>query len=175
MLAGLRRLWAGFTATVLVLSGIGALVADVESTVPAVLPVGLVLAVGVATAAAVEAVGRGLEAAAPTSDAQARGEVRSRLAIQIAIAEAPVLLAFALAFALGPGWVVLVGGAVSVATLLRIRPGEEGLRRLERAWRARGHDVSALRAAEDEPDRSTEPEGSEGHEQATDPGHDREP
>lgn len=144
MLAGLQRLWAAFTVTVVVLCLVGAAVADVESTIPAILPVALVLAVSLGVLAGLEAVQHGLVNAAPATDEDARGEVRSRLAIQISLAEAPALLAFALAFALGPSWIVLLGGAASVAALLRVRPTEERLRRLEHAWQSAGHHVSAL-------------------------------
>jgi F0F1-type ATP synthase membrane subunit c/vacuolar-type H+-ATPase subunit K len=147
VLAGLQRLWMAFTATVVVLSVVGAAIADVDSTVPWFLPVGLVVAGAIAVATGVEAVDRGLATAAPATDADARGEVRARLAIQIALAEAPTLLAFALAFVLGPSWVVLVGGAASVATLLRVRPTASRLFRLEEAWAAAGHDISVLREA----------------------------
>jgi protein-S-isoprenylcysteine O-methyltransferase Ste14 len=148
MLPGLQRLWGIFTVTVVVLALAGAVLADVESTVPAILPTILVLAVALGAVAGVEAVDRGLALAAPSTDEEARGEVRSRLAIQIAVAEAPTLLAFAITFALGPSWIVLLGGAASVTALLRVRPTEARLRRFEEAWRASGHDVSALRPAE---------------------------
>ncbi len=155
MLAGLQRLWAGFTLTVLLLSVAGAAFADAESTVPWFLPLALVLVVAAGVAAAVEAVGRGLAANPPATDLDARGEVRSRLAIQIAIAEAPALLAFALTFVLGPNWIVLVGGAASVAVLLRARPSRARLEQLEASWRAAGHDVSALRDAGEGADAAT--------------------
>jgi hypothetical protein len=155
VLAGLQRLWAGFTLTVVVLSVAGAVLVDVTSTVPWFLPVGLVVAVALGVAAAVEAIDRGLRAASPRTDAEARGEVRSRLATQIALAEAPTLLAFALAVMLGPGWVVLVGGVASAATMLRVRPTRSRLRRLEDGWRSADRDVSALRAGEGRPGSDT--------------------
>ena len=70
----------------------------------------------------------------------------SRLAIQVARAEAPALLAFAMAFALGPGWVALVGGGASAAPLLLARPTHARLQRLERSWRDAGADVTTLTA-----------------------------
>jgi hypothetical protein len=145
VLAGLQRLWAAFTVTVVALSVIGAVVADVESTIPALLPVALVLTVALGVAAGVEAVHHGLASTPPETDEQARGEIRARLAIQIALAEVPALLAFALAFALGPSWIVLLGGAASLVALLRVRPSRARLERLEQAWRSAGSDVSALR------------------------------
>ena len=145
MLAGLQRLWGAFTVTVVVLSVVGAVVADVDSTIPALLPVALVLTVALGVAAGVEAVHHGLASTPPQSDEHARGEVRARLAIQIALAEVPALLAFALAFALGPSWIVLLGGAASLVALLRVRPTQARLERLEAAWQSAGSDVSVLR------------------------------
>jgi hypothetical protein len=150
VLSRLQRLWAGFTVTVVALSLVGALVADVESSLPPILPVALVLAVSLGVVAGLEAVQAGLRTAAPPTDADARGEVRSRLAIQIAMAEAPALLAFALAFALGPSWVVLLGGAASLVALLRVRPTRARLEQVEQAWQQAGHDVSVLRTTEHE-------------------------
>jgi hypothetical protein len=145
MVARLQRLWSAFVAAVVVLSIAGTLLADTESTVPALLPVLLVATLGAGAVAALVAVDRGLFLSAPTDDAGAAEEVRARLALQIAIAEAPTLLAFALAFVLGPPWVVLVGGAISVGALLRVRPSRARLRELEQVWARAGVEASVLR------------------------------
>jgi hypothetical protein len=145
MVARLQRLWLAFVGAVVVLCAAGALLADTASTVPAVLPAALVLAMGSGAVAAVLVVDRGLLLSAPADDQSAGEEVRARLALQIAIAEAPALLAFALAFALGPPWVVLVGGAVSVGILLRVRPTRARLEEIEQVWQRAGADASVLR------------------------------
>jgi hypothetical protein len=145
MVARLQRLWSAFAVAVIVLSVAGALLADTASTVPALLPVLLVLTLGTGAVAGVLVVERGLLLSAPADDESAAEEVRARLALQIAIAEAPTLLAFALAFVLGPPWVVLVGGAVSVGALLRVRPSRARLRELEQVWARAGAEASVLR------------------------------
>jgi hypothetical protein len=145
MVARLQRLWSAFVVAVVVLSVAGALLADTASEVPALLPVLLVLTLGTGTVAGVLVVERGLLLSAPGDDESAAEEVRARLALQIAIAETPTLLAFALAFALGPSWLVLVGGAVSVGALLRVRPSRARLRELEQVWARAGAEASVLR------------------------------
>jgi hypothetical protein len=148
MLTRLQRLWFTFVAAVVVLSLAGAVLADTESTVPAALPALLVVAFGAAAVAGVLAVDRGLMLSAPDDDTAAGEEVRARLALQIAIAQAPTLLAFALTFALGPPWVVLVGGAMSVGALLRVRPTRSRLEELEGVWQRAGSEASVLRLDE---------------------------
>lgn len=148
MLTRLQRLWSTFVAAVVVLCLAGALLADTESTVPAALPALLVVAFGAAAVAGVLAVDRGLMLSAPDDDTAAGEEVRARLAMQIAIAQAPTLLAFALTFALGPPWVVLVGGAMSVGALLRVRPTRARLEELEGVWQRAGSEASVLRLDE---------------------------
>jgi hypothetical protein len=149
MVARLQRLWTLFAVTVVTLAAIGALVSDAESTVPAALPVLLVLALGGGALAAMLVVERGLLTSEPADDAAAGEEVRARLALQIAIAEAPTLLAFALTFALGPRWVVLVGGAVSLGLLLRVRPTRRRLETIEASWRRMGSQASVLQPPDD--------------------------
>jgi hypothetical protein len=148
MLTRLQRLWFTFVAAVVVLCLAGAVLADTESTVPAALPALLVVAFGAAAVAGVLAVDRGLMLSAPDDDTAAGEEVRARLALQIAIAQAPTLLAFALTFALGPPWVVLVGGAMSVGALLRVRPTRSRLEELEGVWQRAGSEASVLRLDE---------------------------
>ena len=145
MVARLQRMWSVFVGAVVVLCVAGALVADTESTVPAALPVLLVLALGAGAVAGVLVVDRGLYLVSPDDDERAGEEVRARLALQIAIGQTPTLLAFALAFVLGPPWVVLVGGAVSVGMLLKVRPTRARLEELEQVWRRGGADASVLR------------------------------
>lgn len=147
---GLRaivQLWWAFVGVVAVVAVVVPLVAeDPSSTVPAVLPAALALAAGAASLVGTVAIDRGLLASAPADDRAAVAELRSRLVLQMAIAEFPALLAVALAFVLGPPWVATAGALPALAALLLIRPRAARLDRIDAAWRAEGHDVSLRRA-----------------------------
>jgi F0F1-type ATP synthase membrane subunit c/vacuolar-type H+-ATPase subunit K len=147
---GLRsivQLWWAFVTVVAAVAVVVPLVADDPgSTVPAVLPAALAIAAGVASVAGTIAIDRGLLARAPADDRAAVAELRSRLVLQMAIAEFPALLAVALAFVLGPPWVATAGALPALAALLLVRPRPARLDRIDAAWRADGHDVSLRRA-----------------------------
>ncbi len=141
-----HRLWATILAG-LVAVAIGVLVvADAEPDLPAALPAALVAAVGVAAIVGVEVVDRTFAALPPADDRAALVDYRVRFWLQIALLEAPVLLSVALAFVLGPAWLVLPGILAAVVALVRIRPTRRRLRRFDAAWHAAGHDVSIERA-----------------------------
>lgn len=149
-----RRLWAGVLGGLVVIAVIVLVLADAEPDVPAILPAALVAAAGVAAIVGVEAVDRTFGAAPPEHDRAALTEYRVRFFLQVAIIEAPVLLAVALAFVLGPGWIVTVGILAAIVAMLRVRPTMARLRRFDATWQAAGHDVSlerALRTGPDEP------------------------
>jgi hypothetical protein len=141
------QLWWTFVVVVAMVAVVVPLVAeDPSSTVPAVLPAVLALAAGAASLAGTVAIDRGLIAAAPADDRAAVAELRSRLVLQMAIAEAPALLGVALAYVLGPPWVATVGALPALIALLLVRPRASRIDRIDAAWRAGGHDVSLRRA-----------------------------
>lgn len=145
-LRSLQMLWAAVLACVVMVAVIVVVVAQASPELPAALPALLVAALGVAAFVGVEAVDRTFAGAPPADDQAALVDYRTRLILQVAILEAPVLLAVALAFVLGPGWVVLVGAATTVIALLRVRPSLTRLRRFDHAWQSAGRDVSLERA-----------------------------
>lgn len=142
----LARLWLGFAVGIVVLTVVPVVAVDRTSTVPPALPAALALAGSVAAVVAVAAVDRTFAATPPEDDRAALEEFRSRSFLQVAIAEAPVLLAFALTFALGHRWSAPIGGAGGLAALAIARPTTARIARIEASWRAGGHDVSILRA-----------------------------
>jgi hypothetical protein len=79
--------------------------------------------------------------------------VRSRSTLGFAIAQAPAVLGFALAFAFGMVLPAAIGGGCTAVCLVRARPSPARLRKLEAAWSDAGEDVSVSRAA----DRSSTP------------------
>ena len=141
-----HRLWVGVLGGLVVIAAIVLVLADAEPELPAVLPAALVAAVGVAAIVGVEAIDRTFAATPPPDDTAAVTEYRVRFFLQIAIIEAPVLVAVALAFVLGPGWVVAVGIVAVGVAMLRVRPTLDRLRRFDATWQAAGHDVSLERA-----------------------------
>jgi hypothetical protein len=152
---GLRsivQLWWLFLAVVAVVAVVVPLVADDPgSTVPAVLPAALTLAAGAAALVGAVAIDRGLLAARPADDRAAVAELRTRLVLQMAIAEFPALLGVALAYVLGPPWVATIGALPTVAALLLVRPRAARFERIDAAWRAGGADASLRRALLDTP------------------------
>jgi F0F1-type ATP synthase membrane subunit c/vacuolar-type H+-ATPase subunit K len=141
------QLWWAFVIVVTVVAVVVPIVAeDPSSTVPAALPAALALAAGAASLAGTLAIDRGLIAAAPDDDRAAVAELRSRLVLQMAIAEAPALLGVALAYVLGPPWVATIGALPALVALLLVRPRASRIDRIDAAWRAGGHDVSLRRA-----------------------------
>lgn len=146
-LRSVRALWLTFATVVGLVAAIGPFVVpDPGSTVPPVLPVALAAAAGVGALVGIVALDRGLATSAPPDDRAAVAELRSRLVIQAALAEAPALLAVALAVVLGPPMVVLAGALPGLLGLLLIRPSTARLDRLDASWRAAGSDVSLRRA-----------------------------
>ncbi|MEX1178568.1 MAG: hypothetical protein WEB09_08910 [Nitriliruptor sp.] len=160
-LRSLQLLWWAFAGTVVVLTSTVLLLADGASSVPAVLPVALILAVGAAGLVAVAAIDRGLRAHPPADDEAAVTELRSRLVIQMAVIDAPMLLGIALAVVLGPPWLVAVALLPTAVSLLVVRPTGDRLDRIDASWSAAGADVSLRRALRDpDPARPPTPRGS---------------
>ncbi|MFA9446798.1 hypothetical protein [Egicoccus sp. AB-alg6-2] len=115
-LASLSRIWWVAMATIPLLAALVVATADPESTVPAALPVLLVVLTGAAAIGGAVAADRGLRRQRP-SPTEAFATLRSQAFLQLAIAEFPLLLSVALAYVLGPGWVVVVGAVAALAAL----------------------------------------------------------
>lgn len=150
---GLRsivQLWWFFVVVVAAVGLVPLIAEDPASSVPAVLPAALALVAGAAALVGTIALDRGLLAARPADDRAAVTELRSRLVLQMAIAEFPALLGIALAFVLGPPWVATVGAVPAVTALLLVRPRAARFRRIDTAWRAGGVDASLQRALLDD-------------------------
>jgi hypothetical protein len=146
-LRSIAQLWWAFLVVVAAVAVVVPLVADDPgSTVPAVLPAALALAAGAAALVGAVAIDRGLLAARPADDRAAVAELRTRLVLQMAIAEFPALLGVALAFVLGPPWVATVGALPAIVALLLVRPRAARFERIDAAWRAGGVDASLQRA-----------------------------
>jgi hypothetical protein len=126
--------------------GVPLFVPDPGSTVPAPLPVALAAAAGGAALLGIVSLDRGLTASTPADDREAVAELRSRLVLQAVVAEAPALLAVALAVVLGPPWAATAGALPGLLGLLLVRPSEARLTKLDAAWRDAGVDVSLRRA-----------------------------
>jgi hypothetical protein len=146
-LRSVRLLWLSFTVVVALAAVlIPLLVPDPDSTVPAALPAILAAAAGAGALVGIVALDRGLIAARPVDDRAAVAELRSRLVMQAAIAEAPALVAVAMAVVLGPPWVAAAGAVPGLIGLLLVRPTPGRLAKLDAAWQAAGVDVSLRRA-----------------------------
>lgn len=141
MLSRLRRMWSASAAVVVLVPAAAALLSEASSSVPAWLSAALVLAVGAGALVTVRLVDRGLLLAEPADAAAAEEELRARLALQIALLQAPVLLAVALSVVLGPGALAWTGPVVGLAGLLPLWPSARRLRRIADSWRRAGHDV----------------------------------
>lgn len=141
-----QRLWAAFAGVLAVIAVVVPfLVPDPGSTVPAALPALLAATAGAGALVGIVALDRGLTAARPDSDRAAIAELRARLVMQAAIAEAPALLAVALAFVLGPPWAATAGALPGLVGLWLVRPTTARFDRLDATWRAAGVDVSLRR------------------------------
>jgi hypothetical protein len=151
----LQRLWVGVAVGIVALVTVAVVGADAEANLPVVLPAGLAAAGGLAAVLGNRAVDRTFAASPPADDRSALVEFRTRSFLQVAIAEAPTLLAFALTFVIGPNWVAAIGGLASLTALAVARPTAARVRAIESAWQAAGRDVSVLRAAQ-APDRDPE-------------------
>jgi hypothetical protein len=146
-LRSVRALWLAFAAVIGLVAVLGPLlVPDPRSTVPPALTVALAATAGVGALVGIVALDRGLTGSTPADDRAAVAELRSRLVLQAAIAEAPALLAVALAFVLGPPFAVAAGAVPGFFGLLLVRPSTARLERLDATWRAAGSDVSLRRA-----------------------------
>ena len=126
-------------------------VAGGSSSLPPLLPLGLVAGLGAAAVLAVIAIDRLFAASPPEDDLAALRELRSRLLAQAVIAEAVVLVGAAIAFAFGPRSAALVGGVAAVVALVAVRPTPARMRRFDAAWSVAGRDVSLQRALERAP------------------------
>ncbi len=147
LLRSIRLLWAGFTGALAVIAFVvPAVVPDAGSSVPALLPIALAATAGLGALAGIDAIDRAMAAATPRDDRAAVAELRSRLVMQAAIAEAPALLAVALAFVLGPPLAATAGALPGLIGMLRVRPSTARFDRFDQAWRAAGLDASLRRA-----------------------------
>ncbi|TVR37634.1 MAG: hypothetical protein EA388_01260 [Nitriliruptor sp.] len=143
----LQRLWLLFVV-ILVIIGVSLLFVDLEPTsLPILLPAALAAAAGAAGVLAIVAIDRTFAATPPEHDLRALREFEARQALQFAVSLAPALLGFALAFVFGTVLAAAVGWSFALIALLRARPSEGRMGRIERVWGVAGHDVSALRAA----------------------------
>jgi hypothetical protein len=138
-------LWLAVASAPLLLGVVAWLALDRQPDVPVALLVALVGALTLAMLIAIAAVERLLLASPPATDGEALAAYRTRFLVQLALSELPGLLAFALTFAFGPPWLGLVGGVGSLVCALSFRPTRDRMGRMDRAWQARGHDVSMLR------------------------------
>jgi len=132
-LTSLRRVWLAFTAGIVVLPVVVLLTADATSTLPTFLPVLLVVVVGAGAAVGVVAAERALAGQRPAPE-EAVGALRTQAYLQLAVGEFPLLLSVAMAFVLGPPWLVVIGAVVALAALAVGRPTPARLRRLEAGW-----------------------------------------
>lgn len=147
----LQRLWLLFVVIVVVI-GASLLFVDLDPTsLPILLPTALAAAAGAAGVLAIVAIDRTFAASPPEHDLRALREFEARQALQFAVSLAPALLGFALAFVFGTVLAAAVGWAFALIGLIRARPSEARMGRIERVWGAAGHDVSALRAARSGP------------------------
>ena len=147
----LGRLWLGFAAGIAVVATIAVVAADAQPELPPALPAGLAAAAAVAGIVGVAAVDRTFAASPPQDDERALAEFKTRAFLQVGIAEAPVLIAFALTFVFGPPWVAAIGGIGGIVALAVARPTASRIQRIENAWQTAGRDVSILRAARVQP------------------------
>jgi hypothetical protein len=138
-------LWLAVASAPLLLGVVALVAVDQQPDVPVGLLVALVGALTLAMLVAIAAVERLLLASPPTTDGDALAAYRTRFLVQLALSELPGLLAFAMTLAVGPPWLGLVGGLGSFACAWSCRPSRDRMGRLDRAWQARGHDVSMLR------------------------------
>lgn len=143
ILAPLRRLRLVALAVVPVVAALVLSSADTDSTVPDGLPVALAALTGLAAVGGAIAAERTLLRQRPDA-ADARGAVRAQHYLQLAIAEFPLVLSVGLAYALGPGWVALVGATTAIAALIVGWPSTARARRLEAHW---GLPAGALQTA----------------------------
>jgi len=146
----LVRLWLGFAIGIVAVVSVAVVAAEAQPELPVALPAALAAAASIAAIVGVAAVDRTIAASPPDDDRDALTEFRTRAFLQVGIAEAPVLFAFALTFVLGPPWVAAIGGVGGIASLAVARPTPGRINRIEAAWRAAGRDVSVLRAAREQ-------------------------
>lgn len=130
--------WAAASVVTAVALVVPVVVPDPETTVPAALPAVLGVTTAVAALVGVLVLDRGLLARRPADGEDAARELTARLVMQVALLEAPVLLAVALAAVVGPPWVVLPGALPALAGLLVLHPGRARLARLRARWDAAG-------------------------------------
>lgn len=131
----LRILMSSFVLAVVVICVVSYLLRSTDGDDgSAGLAVGIVAAVGVGGLA----VGRSIVPLDCSSDQALVATYRARFFVRVAMAEAPTLVGFVVAFALGPWWVTLVGGAFSLVGFALAAPTAANLRRDEEVLRQRG-------------------------------------
>jgi hypothetical protein len=153
VLRRLHRLWLAFVVVVVGILGALPFLDPEPADIPAVLPATLAAAGGVGAFIAIVAIDLTFAASPPADDMRARQEFEARSTLGFAIAQAPAVLGFALAFAFGMVLPAAIGGGCTAVCLVRARPSPARLRKLEAAWSDAGEDVSVSRAA----DRSSTP------------------
>lgn len=132
-LGPLRRVRVAALAAVPLVAGLVLVTADPDSTLPAALPVLLAAVTGAAAVGGVVAAERMLARRTP-DPAEAAAALHAHGFLQLAVAEFPLLLAVAMAYVMGPPWVVVVGAAAALAALLIGAPTTARARRLEGLW-----------------------------------------
>lgn len=160
VLRRLQRLWVVFLAVVIAIMAVLPVLDADPSDLPVALSATLAVAGGIGAFIAITALEMTFAASPPTGDERALREYEARTTLGFAIALAPAVLGFALAFAFGQLTPAAIGGGAAIACLLRARPSLVRLQRLERTWADNGHDVAVLRAARGEqpPADATQPE-----------------
>ena len=170
----LHRLWLVFVVIVVAILAVLPWLDAEPSDIPPVLPATLAAAAGLGAFVAIVAIDLTFAASPPANDTRALHEFEARATLGFAIAQAPAVLGFALAWAFGRLLPAAIGVGLAAACLLRARPSDARLERLETAWSDAGKDVSARRAAKravtstQPPDRSTPDEGEDREEEDRD-------
>jgi hypothetical protein len=157
VLRRLQRLWLAFVVVVVgILAALPLLDAE-PSDIPVVLPATLAAAGGVGAFIAIVAIDLTFAASPPADDLRALQEFEARTTLGFAIAQAPAVLGFGLAFVFGMLLPAAIGGVAAAACLARARPSLGRLRRFDTAWARVGADVSVLRQAERAADPTRDP------------------
>lgn len=132
----LRLLLIAFTGGIVALSVVTVIVArDVAADGPAAVAVAVVVAAGLASLALRRVVANRLDG---TSDAALMDSYRTRFLMRLALGEAPALIGFAVALALGPWWVFFAALPFTALSFALAAPTVGNVARDQAALRAEG-------------------------------------